>query len=171
MLGFLFPRLTSGGASRGERLFEALVREARRPNWYVEGQVPDTLDGRFAVLASLVALATVRLERGGVEARAEEAALAERFVEAMDSEHRELGLGDPALGRTVRKLVGALARRVELWRAVAESGDGWDDAARASLFREPPSPAALAHCGAALRKVWAGLKAASDEAIAQGRTG
>ena len=44
-------------------------------------------------------------------------ALTERFIEVMESEHRELGLGDPTLGKTVRKLVGALARRTELWRS------------------------------------------------------
>lgn len=169
MLSFLFPRLTPSGASRGGALFEALVGEARRPHWYVEGHIPDTLDGRFAVLATLVALATVRLERGGDSARAEEAALAERFVEAMDSEHRELGLGDPALGKTVRRLVGALARRVERWRAAVERGVEWDDAVADSLFRDAPPADALAHCEAALRTAWARLEAASDEALAQGR--
>src|SRR5919107_2773023 len=138
MLSFLFPRLTPSGASRGSALFGALVGEARQPHWYVEGQVPDTLDGRFAVLATLAALATVRLERGGEEARMEAVALAERFVEAMDAEYRELGIGDPALGRKVRKLVGALARRVELCRDAID-GDGWDAAVAASL--DPPDAA------------------------------
>ncbi|MGI8611195.1 MAG: ubiquinol-cytochrome C chaperone family protein [Sphingomicrobium sp.] len=144
--------------------------EARRPHWYVEGQVPDTLDGRFAVLATLVALATVRLERGDETARLEAVALAERFVEAMDAEHRELGIGDPALGKTVRKLVGALARRVELWRPAIDR-DQWDGAVTASLFRGAPTADALVHCEAALRGVWAGLEAASDEALAEGRIG
>ncbi len=111
MLSFLFPRLTPQ-AIRGGALFGALVREARRPQWYIEGQMPDTIDGRFAVLATIVALATVRLERGGAGAQAAAVALAERFVEAMDAEHRQLGIGDPALGKKVRKLVGALGRRV-----------------------------------------------------------
>ncbi|MBA3512505.1 ubiquinol-cytochrome C chaperone family protein [Sphingomonas sp.] len=168
MLSFLFPRLTSSGASRGSALFAALVGEARRPHWYVDGEVPDSLDGRFAVLATIVALATVRLERGGEPARMEAVALAERFVEAMDAEHRELGLGDPALGRTVRKLVGSLARRVELWRQAIDRGQ-WDEAVAASLSANTHSPEALAHCGAALRKIWAALAAASDDALAEGR--
>ena len=49
----------------GGPLYSVLVAEARRPAWYVEGGVADTLDGRFAVLASLVALAILRLEEGG----------------------------------------------------------------------------------------------------------
>ncbi len=51
-------------ASDGEALYAALVAEARRPAWYIEGGVADTLDGRFAVLSSLVALAILRLEDG-----------------------------------------------------------------------------------------------------------
>ena len=170
MLSFLFPRLTPSGASRGSALFAALVGEARRPHWYVDGQVPDTLDGRFAVLATLAALATVRLERGGEAARMEAVALAERFVEAMDAEHREMGIGDPALGKTVRKLVGALARRVELWRRAIDGGR-WDEAVTSSLFRDEPTADAVSHCETALRGAWAKLECAPDEALAEGRIG
>lgn len=171
MLSFLFPRLTPR-TSRGAALFEALVGEARRPHWFVEGQVPDTIDGRFAVLSTIVALATVRLDRGNDFARAAAVALAERFVEAMDAEHRQLGIGDPTVGKTVRKLVGVLDQRVDLWRRTLERGDAWDQAVSISLFRDaPPSAEALSHCETALRSAWAGLEAASDQALAEGRIG
>jgi len=172
MLRHLFPRLTPE-RPRGSALFESLVGEARREHWFVEGAVPDTLDGRFAVLATIVALATVRLERGGVTAHEQAVGLAERFVETMDAEHRQLGLGEPGLGKTVRRLVGALARRVEQWRAAVENGvDGesvWQAAVAASLFPSgPPSEAALRHCDLALRDLWTRLERSSDEALAEG---
>ena len=171
MLSHLFPRLTPR-LSRGAALFEALVGEARHPHWFVEGQAPDTIDGRFAVLSTIVALATVRLERGGDLSRAAAVALAERFVEAMDAEHRQLGIGDPTVGKTVRKLVGALGRRVELWRGALERGDAWEQAVSISLFRDaPPSAQALSHCETALRSAWVRLEAASDQALAEGRIG
>jgi cytochrome b pre-mRNA-processing protein 3 len=169
MLNFLFPRLTPR-ISRGAALFEALVGVARQPHWFVEGQVPDTIDGRFAMLSAIVALATVRLERGGDPARTASVALAERFVEAMDAEHRQLGIGDPTVGKTVRKLVGSLGRRVELWRGAVERGDAWEQAVSTSLFRDaPPSVQALSHCETALRSVWVSFEAASDQALAEGR--
>ena len=147
MLGFLFRTLTAE-PDRGAALFDAITARARRPHWYVEGTVPDTLDGRFAVLATLTALTLVRLEKDpeGTEASV---ALTERFIEVMDSEHRELGLGDPTLGKTVRKLVGSLARRTDLWRNVC--AEAWEHAARESLFKGNVSAAALAHMTAALR--------------------
>ncbi len=170
MLSFLFPRLTP--ASRGRALFEALVDEARRPHWFVEGQVADSIDGRFALIATVAALATVRLERGGDSGQAAAVALAERFVEAMDAEHRELGIGDPALGKTVRKLVGALARRVELWREALDRGEGWDHAVSGSLFGGAlPTAGAVAHCRETLLEFWARLEASPDDALAEGRIG
>ena len=53
--------------------------------------MPDTLDGRFAVLATVIALALVRLEGEGEAGNALSVALTERFIEVMESEHRELG--------------------------------------------------------------------------------
>ena len=153
-------------------MFEALVAEARRAHWFVEGEVPDTLDGRFAVLATMVALATVRLERGGAAAHAAAVALAERFVEAMDAEHRQLGIGEPGIGKTVRRLVGALARRVELWRGAVDGGAEWEETAVASLFpAEAPSQAALKQCDAALRDFWTRLERSADQGLTEGTIG
>ena len=171
MLRFLFPRLTPA-PSRGAALFGSLVAEARRSEWFVEGVVEDSLDGRFAVLSTVTALATVRLERGGREAQDEGVALAERFIEAMDAEHRQMGLGDPTLGKTVRKLVSALGRRVELWRKAVEGELAWEQAAADSLFRGAAPTDGAADCAAALtRALWARLEAADDQALSEGRLG
>jgi cytochrome b pre-mRNA-processing protein 3 len=169
MIRFLFPRLTRGPA-RAATLFAALVGEARKPHWYLIGKVPDTIDGRFGLLVTITALAAVRLEHGGEAAREAAVGLAERFVEAMDSEHREMGIGDPALGKTVRKLVGSLGRRIDLWRdALGDSGD-WEQATVDSLFfKRAPSPEAAEHCGQHLRLLWTKLVGLSDEALAEGR--
>ena len=169
MLRFLFPGLTRPDP-RGAALFEALVKEARQPHWYLVGKVPDTVDGRFAVLATIAALTTVRLEQGRPAAREAAVALAERFVDAMDSEHREMGIGDPSIGKKVRKLVGSLGRRVELWRDALRDSESWAEVAGNSLFSgAPPSPAAADHCGQCLRLFWARLCSISGEELGEGR--
>lgn len=167
MLGFLFRGLTSttATAAGGAALFDALTAEARRPHWYIEGEVPDTLDGRFAVLVTLTSLAIVRLERLGDDGNSLSVVLTERFIEVMESEHRELGLGDPSLGKTVRKLVGSLARRTELWR----SDTDWRGAARESVYKGEPSVAALDHVSAALKELWEELERRDVDDLAQGR--
>jgi cytochrome b pre-mRNA-processing protein 3 len=165
MLGFLFRGLTAEPA-RGAALFDTLTTEARRPHWYVEGQMPDTLDGRFAVLSTLAALALVRLEREGEAGNRVSVALTERFIEVMESEHRELGLGDPTLGRTVRKLVSRLAKRTELWRSAGERD--WAEAARESLYKDAVEADALKHSGEALKQFVQRLGATPLDRLEQG---
>ena len=157
MLRFLFRTLTAERPS-GAKLFAVASSEARRPNWYVQGEVPDTLDGRFAMLATIVALVLVRLEQAGDEHNVVSVALTERFIEVMEAEHRELGIGDPALGKTVRRLLGSLARRTELWRLAMTGQHDWNAAVRDSLYKESVSPNALAHSAGALKAFWTGLE-------------
>jgi len=166
MLRLLFPRLTADPA-RGADLFRWVAGRAREPHWYVEGAVPDTIDGRFAMLATITALALVRLEldEDGTEPSV---ALTERLVEAMEAEHRELGLGDPKLGRTVRKLVGSLAGRVGLWRTTVDRGD-WAPAARQSIYADEATADAVAHSAASLQELWVRLTSAPLDEVAAGR--
>ena len=65
IMAMLRPRGADAGA-----LYDAVVAEARRPAWYREGAVADSMDGRFAVLSSLTALTILRLEDGGEDALA-----------------------------------------------------------------------------------------------------
>ncbi|MES2002616.1 MAG: ubiquinol-cytochrome C chaperone family protein [Pseudomonadota bacterium] len=175
MLDFLFARLTPSPANRlgerGARAFNAAVAIARKPEFFRRGGVPDTLDGRFALLATVLALLLVRIERDGEDGNPLSVALTERFIAAMESEHRELGLGDPTLGKTVRKLVGALAKRVELWRFATSAKGKWTAAARTSAFAGDPDPAALQFVASELRGLWTRLVAADLAAIDAGDVG
>lgn len=148
-------------------LYASVVAEVRRLDWYREAGVPDTMDGRFAVLATLLALADLRLGAGGDTARALAPRLTELFVADMDAQLREAGIGDPTLGRQIRGMVGALAGRIERWRG--EPGDG---AIRASLYRgEEPDPAALAAAARMIGNWRERLEGADDSALAAGALG
>ena len=167
MLRFLFPRLTAE-PERGAALFGWVTAQARAPHWYRDGAIEDTVDGRFAILATIAALVSVRLERAGDPGAQASVALTERFIEVMEAEHREMGMGDPKLGRTVRKLVSALSRRIELWRS-AVSGADWNAATQASVYGESqPESEALVHTSSGLRRLWRQLEAARDSAVADG---
>jgi cytochrome b pre-mRNA-processing protein 3 len=169
MIRALFARLT-GEPKRGQGLFDLAVAEARRPHWFVEGKVADTVEGRFAILATVTALLIVRLEREGTEGEAASVGLTERFVEAMDAEIREMGVGDPALGRQVRSLVGALGTRVERWRAAVDSNAGWTDAVCRSVYRgQEEDPDASGHAADSLKTLWARIEHAPLEELREGR--
>ena len=165
MLRFLFRGLTNE-PPRGQALFDRVVAEVRKPHWYTDGEVPDTMDGRFEVLATVCALYIVRLEQGDALDDAS-VALTERFIEAMDAEHRQIGLNDPGLGRRVRKLVGSLERRVDEWRDSTHGETDWMETVVSSLYRgEAPRDSALAHSTAALRQLWDTLTREPQEQLA-----
>lgn len=169
MLRYLFGGLTDR-PRRGQALFDLTVVEARKPHWYAHGEVPDTLDGRFAMLATICALVSVRLESDSIDGELASAALIERFIESMDAEHRELGLNDPGLGRRVRKLVASLERRVDEWRAAVTGERDWDQTIVSSVYRdEAPRDEAMEHSSEELRSFWARLQSAPERELAEGR--
>jgi cytochrome b pre-mRNA-processing protein 3 len=169
MFRAVFARLT-GEPKRGRELFALALEEAGRTDWFTAGEVPDTLEGRFAVLATVIALITVRLERDGEEGARASAALTERLVESLDSEIREMGVGDPTLGKQVRKLVGSVAGRVERWRGLVNSDRPWTAEVERSLYLDEPSSAdAVANSESALRTFWKQLGESEVGALAEGK--
>lgn len=153
-------------------LYERVVTEARLAHWYIEGAVPDTIDGRFAVLATLLALASIRLERGGESAQRAGIDLTEHFIADMGAEIRQLGIGDPTIGKQVGGMVGALGGRIGVWRQALTGDENWDDATIRGLYRGlAPGEAALAHSGAELRAFWERLERTRDVALATGEIG
>ena len=146
-------------------LYAALVGLARDPRWYRAADVPDTMDGRFAVLATMVALADLRLGAGGEGAQAMSPRLTECFVADMDAQLQQAGLGDPTLGKQVRKLVAVLADKIARLRDPADT-----DAVRRAVYADgDPAPASLDQATAFVADVRRRLAASSDDQIIQGK--
>jgi cytochrome b pre-mRNA-processing protein 3 len=162
-------RLFRSEPNIAEPLYRQVVSKARSPHWYVEGRVPDTMEGRFSVLATMLAITDLRLERGEEEARKVSVGMAECFVHDMDSQLRQDGVGDPVMGKKVGSLVGALGGRVGAWRRAVDGEESWDAVAGRSLYRDKvPSEAALAHSVDELRRYWQALQGRGDEALIGG---
>lgn len=150
-------------------LYERVVTEARLPHWYLEGGATDTIDGRFAVLVTLLALTSIRLERGDEPAQRAGIELTERFIADMDAEVRQLGIGDPTIGKQVGGMVGALGGRIGAWRRALSGDEEWDEVMVRSLYRgRAPDEAALAHSAAALRSFWDGMGGTGEAALTAG---
>ena len=131
MVGWLTKVLGRRDRDAALPLYDAVVARARAPHWYLEGAVPDTLDGRFDMVAAVLAMVLLRLEDDphGAEPSAQ---LTERFVDDMDAKH-------------VGKMMGMLGGRLGAYRdGLAE---GMLDAALVrNLYRGiAPDPAAIAH--------------------------
>jgi len=124
-------------------LYNAAVGEARQPDWYLAGQVPDTLDGRFDMVAAVLSLVLLRLEEEGDAGRAPSAYLAEIFVADMDGQLRERGIGDIVVGKHIGRMMSALGGKLGALRDAFAGGD-LDGAIARNIYRGAvPGDAAL----------------------------
>jgi cytochrome b pre-mRNA-processing protein 3 len=149
-------------------LYRAVVAEARRPAWYREGQVPDTLDGRFDMVAAILSLVLLRLEAEGDAARAPSAYLAELFVDDMDGQLRQRGIGDIVVGKHIGRMMGALGGRLGALREAFAGGD-LDDVIQRNIYRGTvPAPRALAEVRHGLLALQKRLALAPASALIEG---
>lgn len=152
-----------------EPLWRSIVAAARAPFWYREGGVPDTIDGRFDMVAALTSLVLIRLERDGEAGRRPAVLLTELFVADMDESLRQIGIGDYVVGKHVGKMVGALGGRLGALREAIEAGSGFAGPVRRNVFREsPPSEDAVAVVAERLERFFVGLEGLSTPDLLKG---
>ena len=152
----------------GDTLYRRIVAAAREPGWYEAGMVPDTIDGRFDCVALVLSLALLRLERE--DARQFSADLTERFIADMDGSLRQMGIGDPTVGKQVGHMVGALGGRLGAYREAFAGQALLGEALARNLYRgEPVAAAALAWSEGRTRDLAAQIDAAPVKALLEGR--
>ncbi|MDJ0275300.1 ubiquinol-cytochrome C chaperone family protein [Sphingomonas sp. 2R-10] len=149
-------------------LYDAVVTRGRMPHWYLAGGVPDTLDGRFDMIAAVLAMVMLRLEGEGAGA-APAASLGECFVDDMDGQLRQIGFGDMVVGKHIGRMMAALGGRLGAYRDGL--ADGTLDAALVrNLYRGvEPDPAALTHVATELRTFRAALAPVSVDDLLSGK--
>ncbi|HMG47030.1 MAG TPA: ubiquinol-cytochrome C chaperone family protein [Allosphingosinicella sp.] len=151
--------------ARWAPLYAAIVAAGRDPRWYREGGVPDTIDGRFDMVAAVTALVLLRLEALGEEGRGPSILLTELFIDDMDAALRQIGIGDYVVGKHVGRMMGALGGRLAAFRA-----EDFEAAARRNIFHDsPPSDEALALVAGRLQRLGEALGRTSLEALAEGK--
>lgn len=149
-------------------LYRAAVEVARRPHWYEAGAVPDTINGRFDMVATVVAVVLLRLETEP-EAAETSARLTECFVTDMESQLREIGLGDVGIGKEMGRLVGALGGRLGALRDGAAAGSIREALLRNVYRGQAPSAEALDHVEGALGSFARDLASTPLDALLGGR--
>ena len=159
-----------GPADRGTapRLYEGVVAQARRPHWYQAGAVPDTVDGRFDMIAAILSLVILRLEQDPAGATTS-ASVAECFVEDMDGQLREFGIGDIVVGKHIGRMMSMLGGRIGAYRDGFERGSLATALTRNVYRGDAPDPAAVGHVEGALLAFRATLAATPVETLVAGR--
>ncbi len=149
-------------------LWHSVVATSRESQWYEECEAQDTVDGRFDMITLVLCLVLMRMENSQ-ELAPSTGPLTELFVEDMDRQLRDSGVGDLMVGKTMGKLMSALGGRLGSLRAALGKPD--DTALAAVLDRNmrvdgEGLPLALA---ARTRELYTALQAQDDAALLEGR--
>lgn len=115
------------GAHKDDRdtvreLWHRVVAIAREKEWYRDCGVADTLAGRFDMITLVLSLVMLRMELDEALI-APSARLTELFVEDMDGQLREQGVGDVVVGKHIGKLMGTLGGRLGAYREGLSGGE------------------------------------------------
>ena len=103
-------------------LWLRIVEIAREKEWYRDCGLADTVSGRFDAITLVLALVLLRMERD--ETLLEPSVrLTEIFVEDMDGQLRQGGVGDLMVGKHIGKLMSTLGGRLGAYRDAFAAGE------------------------------------------------
>ncbi|WP_334184553.1 ubiquinol-cytochrome C chaperone family protein [Novosphingobium sp.] len=103
-------------------LWHRVVEIAREKPWYAQFGVADTVAGRFDAVTLVLALVMLRMERDKLLIEPS-VRLTELFVEDMDGQLRQSGVGDLVVGKRMGKLMSVLGGRIGALREALPQGD------------------------------------------------
>jgi len=108
-----------------ERLYGAIVAQARLPVFYAGYHVPDSVEGRLDMIMLHMVLVLERTEAAGEALKALGQAVFDRFCQDMDDNLREMGVGDLAVPKHLQRIAGAFYGRARVYRvALAATEQG-----------------------------------------------
>lgn len=110
------------GASNSEKLYGAIVAQARLPIFYRSLGVPDTLEGRFTLLSLHLFAVLHRFKTEGTEAEAIVQGMVDRFSQDMETVLRELGVSDIRIPKKMRGLAASSMSLLQAYESALAQG-------------------------------------------------
>ena len=123
-MSFLTRLFSSGPDPRDawRPLWHRTVEVARDPDWYRMCGVADTLEGRYDMVTLILSLMLIRMENEPDIAPCT-ALLTELFVEDMEGQLREAGIGDPTVGKKIGQYMSSMGGCLGAYRTAIERED------------------------------------------------
>lgn len=146
-------------------LWHRVVEIAREREWYARFGAADTVAGRFDLITAVLSIVLIRMEREPALVEPS-VRLAELFVDDMDGQLREAGVGDVVVGKHIGRLMSVLGGRLGAYRAALADGDMEGAVTRNVSFGETADPGGFAEALAALDTT---LRGVEGEALLAGR--
>jgi cytochrome b pre-mRNA-processing protein 3 len=113
----------------GLRLLACVTAAARQESLFAPGLTPNTLAGRFEMMAAFGALLVLRL-RPSPDAQAVLQAFIDGFFKQLDAGLREAGVGDLTVPKKMKAIAGAFYGRLGAYEAALGSKPEQDEAGR-----------------------------------------
>lgn len=110
-------------AKVAREVYSLIVAKARQPFFYAKLGVPDTVDGRFDMIALHAILVIGRLAKAGAPARGLSQRLFDAMFADMDRSLREMGVGDLSVGKKVRTMAEVFYGRAKAYGEVISRND------------------------------------------------
>jgi cytochrome b pre-mRNA-processing protein 3 len=129
---------TDKPAPAAARLYGVLVVRAREPVFHTDFGVPDTIDGRFDLIALHGFVLMDALKSSGHAGDRLGRALASVIFAGFDDALRELGVGDFGISRRMKAMAGAFYGRLEAYGA-ARSPSALEEAILRNVYRADPA--------------------------------
>jgi cytochrome b pre-mRNA-processing protein 3 len=104
-------------------LYGAIVAQGRKPAFYADYRVADTPEGRFDLILLHLILFTRRLRREPAPIRGLGQGVFDLFCRDMDHSFREMGIGDLAVPKHMRRVAEAFYGRAAAYDAAIEDAD------------------------------------------------
>jgi cytochrome b pre-mRNA-processing protein 3 len=165
----LFSPRSRAERDAAARIYAAVVTASRHPALYTGFAVPDTLEGRFEMIALHLFPVLNRLMHDPGDDPKLAQRISETFVDDIDAAFREMGVSDTAVPRRMKALYRSFAGRITAYRrGLEEGGEALTAAVSRNVFPDggedslaaAPLAAYLTHAVAAIRVVaMAGLRA------------
>jgi cytochrome b pre-mRNA-processing protein 3 len=148
-----------------------MVDQARRPGFFADCGVADTVYGRFDLLVLHAFLVFRRLNAEGADFEPFRQALFDHMFRDMDASLRELGVGDLGVPKKIKRMAkGFYGKVVAYEKALAGDDAELPETLRRDLYSDAePSAAQLAAMAGYVRRAAERIAAQPAEALAAGR--
>jgi cytochrome b pre-mRNA-processing protein 3 len=107
-----------------QKLYGAIVAQARLPVFYQSFGVPDTLQGRFVLLSLNLFAVLHHLKAEGAKAQDLAQELMDQFSADMETVLREMGVGDLSIPKKVGGLAASSAALLQSYEEAYAAGEG-----------------------------------------------
>ena len=114
--------------------YDNVVSLARNKDLYIEGGVPDTIDGRFELIILHCHLFIKRLISSGNEEIFFSQTLINYMITDFDRSLREIGVGDLSVGKKIKFMVSAYYGRANAYDRAIKDNKTLEDVLKKNLY-------------------------------------